>query len=104
MSSKVQNKKKLQKFTAQKRIINLFELAEKKARVGDFEFANRYVEIARKISMRSLVPIPREYKQNFCSYCNSYFLQNRTCRTRIHRGKIIIFCNSCKKYTRIPLK
>ena len=96
--------KKTQKIIARRRINQLFLLAEKYALSGRLNLANRYVEIARKISMRNLASIPREYKRRFCKHCYRYLLPHVTCRVRIHRGKLIIYCHNCKKYTRIPLK
>ena len=95
--------KKIQKTIAKKRVVKLFELAEQNALSGKLKLANRYVEIARKISMRYLVPIPKEHKIRFCKHCYSYLLPNINSRVRINDGKIVIYCNNCKKYTRIPL-
>lgn len=96
--------KKNQKTIAKRRIEQLFKLAEQKALKNKMILANRYVELARKISMRHLVSIPKEYKRSFCKHCYSYLLPDVTSRIRINRGKLIIYCFKCKKYTRIPLK
>ncbi len=102
MSNK--SNKKIQKKIAEKRIKKLFSLAEKKARFDEWDLADRYVEIARKISMRYLVKIPKEFKRRYCKHCYSYLHTGKNCRIRISRGKIILYCENCKKYTRIPLK
>jgi len=96
--------KKQQKTIALSRIRQLFSMAEQRALSGNLPLANRYVELARKISMRHLVPIPKEYKRCFCKHCYSYLLPHTSCRMRIHRGKLVIYCHTCNKYTRIPLK
>jgi len=96
--------KKEQKLIAKKRIDKLFALAEKNALSQRLDLANRYVEIARKISMRNLVPIPRKFKRRFCKHCYSYLLPDSNCRIRIHRNRLIIFCKNCEKFTRIPIK
>ena len=96
--------KKIQKTIAKKRIAKLFEIAEQNALADRLHLANRYVEIARKISMRHLVPIPKEHKIRFCKHCYSYLLPGATSRVRFNSGKIVVYCNNCKKYTRIPLK
>jgi ribonuclease P protein subunit RPR2 len=96
--------KKIQKNIALKRINKLFFMAEKKALFGDFDLADRYVELARKISMRNLVPIPKDFKRCFCKHCYCYLLPDVNCRIRIHRSRLIIYCDICKKYFRIPLK
>ncbi len=96
--------KKEQKKLALKRIKKLFLLSEQKAKENRLDLSDRYVEIARKISMKYLVPIPTEFKRRFCKHCYSYLIPNKNCRIRIYRGKVIIYCYNCKKYTRIPLK
>jgi ribonuclease P protein subunit RPR2 len=96
--------KKNQKQIAIKRIHRLFELAYNKATNENFEMANRYVHLACKISMKHLVKIPYEYKRCFCKHCYCYLLPQINSRFRIRKGKIIIFCKNCKKYTRIPIK
>ena len=103
MTKKTINKKN-QKQMALKRIQGLFELAYNKATDKNFELADRYTHIARKISMKYLVPIPNEYKRCFCKHCYCYLLPDVNSSFRIKNGKIIIFCKNCKKYTRIPFK
>ena len=96
--------KKTQKIIAKKRIEKLFNLAEKNALSGRIDLSNRYVQIARKISMKYLVPIPSEFKRSFCKHCYFYLLPDVNCRIRLHRNKLIIYCKNCEKYTRILLK
>jgi ribonuclease P protein subunit RPR2 len=95
--------KKVQSQIALKRIKKLFLMAEKKALEGNITIANRYVAIARKLSMKYLTPIPKEFKHRFCKHCYFYLLPYINSRFRVHRGKLVIYCNNCKKYTRIPL-
>lgn len=101
---KINLNKKNQKIIARNRINKLFELAEKNAHSNKLDLSNGYVELARKISMRYLVKIPKEHKRKFCKHCYNYLLPFVTGRIRIHRGKVIIYCYNCKKYSRIPLK
>jgi len=96
--------KNIQKIIAKERIRKLFILAEENAMSSELNLSNRYVELARKISMRNLVPIPKKYKRRFCKHCYRYLLPNVTCRVRIHGGKIVVYCHNCGKYTRIPFK
>ncbi len=95
--------KKNQKTIAEKRIKQLFRLAEQNALSNKLNLSNRYVDLARKISMRYLVPIPSEFKRSFCKHCYQYMLPNVTCRIRINRGKIVFYCYKCKKFIRMPL-
>ena len=104
MAKKPRISKSQQKRIANLRISKLFAMAEEKALNGDINLANRYVEIARKISMKNLTPLKKEYKRRFCKHCYSYHLPNITCRIRINRGKIVFYCKNCNKYTRIPFK
>lgn len=93
-----------QKKIAEKRVNKLFCLAERKALAKQFDLADRYVKIARKISMRYLVPIPSYFKRRFCKHCYSYLLPGENCRIRIHKGKIVIYCYNCGKISRVILE
>lgn len=89
---------------ARERIQILFEEAEKAAKEDKFDFANRYVELARKIGMRYNVRIPRELKRKFCKYCHAYLYPGKTCRVRIDSEKKIVKvkCFSCNKTIHYP--
>ena len=95
--------KKQQKTIALERIHRLFELAENYALKNRMPLADRYVTIARNISMKYLVPIPKEYKRRFCKHCYKYLLPGVNARVRIHKGKIVTSCVRCKNMTRMPL-
>ena len=96
--------KKGQNTIARNRIKKLFVLAEEKALSGNFTLANRYVNIARRISMRNLVPIQKEFKRKFCKHCYSFLLPDINCRIRLRDKKIIIYCKTCNRFTRFPIK
>jgi len=104
MTKKRRISKTEQKNIASRRINKLFQLAEENALNGEIRLADRYVEIARKISMKNLTPIPREFKRRFCKKCYHYLLPTKTCRIRVSRGRIIVFCNNCRNYNRMPIK
>jgi len=104
MSRRTSKDKKIQKNIAKNRIIKLFTAAEYCALSGKLNLANRYVEIARKISMKYQISIPKDLKRCFCKHCYSFMLPNVTSRVRMNKGKIVFYCFKCKKYTRIPLK
>ena len=103
MSRRKPRDKQLQKNIARVRIKRLFLLAEDCALQGRMSLADRYVFLARKISMRYLVSIPPEFKRCFCKHCYRYLLPDVTGRVRIHRGRIIRYCFSCGKYMRMPV-
>lgn len=104
MSRRGAGNKKLQKTIAKNRIERLFILAEECGFRNRLELSNRYVFLARKISMRYLVPIPNKFKRRFCKHCYCYLIPGQNYRVRISRSRIILHCNNCKKYTRIPLR
>lgn len=95
--------KKEQQRIALQRIRQLFTLAIRKALQGDLKLADRYIHLARKLSMKYLVPIPAEYKRLFCKQCYCFLLAGVTGSTRLHRGKIVWHCCKCGHYTRMPL-
>ena len=64
---------------AKERIQILFEQAELNPKRAD-----RYVFLARKISMRYNIRIPLELRRKFCRKCNHYF---------IHKGDVIVRTN-----------
>lgn len=91
---------------ALQRIRILFRLARETIR-EDQELAQRYVEIARKIAMRTKVRLPREYRRQVCRHCKSFILPDVNCRVRIQSRRephVVVTCLNCGKHTRIPLK
>ena len=94
--------KKKAKGIARRRIYRLFALAEKMALKGRMDLADRYVLLARKLSMHYLVPISRRYKRQFCKHCYRFLLPSVSSRVRFRKHKVIIWCSYCNKFTRIP--
>ncbi len=88
---------------AKERIEELFKQA---ADIFDEEpkLADRYVEIARKISMRYKVRIPAKLKKRFCKHCYCYLVPGKNCRVRTHEGKVVYYCQKCRRYMRFPYK
>ena len=92
-----------QKEIAAERIIGLFSQAEE-AFSKSKPLANRYVDLARKISMKVKVRIPPKLKRRFCKHCSSFLMPGINSRIRTRKGKVIIFCSECKRFMRIPIK
>jgi ribonuclease P protein subunit RPR2 len=88
---------------AKERIAGLFKQAEE-VFGKDEKLADRYVELARKISMRFKVRIPKELKKRFCKHCYTYLVPGKNCRVRTHEGKVVYYCQKCKKFMRFPYK
>ncbi len=79
------------------RIEILFGLAEK----SENKLADRYVYLARKISMRHTLKLPENLKKKFCHHCYIYFKPARvTIRTNSKNKAIEYTCSDCGKVTR----
>ncbi len=98
-----QARKHQQRTIATRRIQQLSRLAEAQAQAGNLEVAQRYIELARGIATRVVVPLPSAVKRQVCKHCGAYLLPGSTSRTRIHRGRIILYCTRCGAYRRHPL-
>ncbi|MEM4397698.1 MAG: ribonuclease P protein component 4 [Candidatus Woesearchaeota archaeon] len=88
---------------AEKWILRLFSLAEEFFKEYP-NLSNRYVKLARKISMKYKVKIPRELKRRFCKHCHSYLYPSLNCRVRLTQKKVVYYCLNCKKFMRFPYK
>jgi ribonuclease P protein subunit RPR2 len=66
----------------------------------DPALADRYVEIARAISMKIKVRIPAEFRRRFCGSCSRYLVPGDNCRVRLRGGKIIYYCIKCRSHNR----
>ena len=103
MYRKHQARKRQQQQIAVQRIDTLERLAEAKALAGDFVLAQRYITLARNIATRLVVSVPSSVKRRVCRQCGAYLLPGVSSRTRIHRGRIIVYCTTCHAYSRYPL-
>jgi ribonuclease P protein subunit RPR2 len=90
---------------ARERIDILLGLAEKNFRKKP-ERSHRYVELARKISLRYNVRMKKEQKRKFCKKCNSLLLPGVTSSARLDskRRLLIIKCKNCNTIYRHPYK
>ncbi|OYT61218.1 ribonuclease P [Thermoplasmatales archaeon ex4484_30] len=87
---------------ALKRIHKLFQQAERRAFENRLELSDRYVQLARKIAMRYLIRMPREYKRRYCKHCYSYLLPGKNCRVRLKKKRVVVTCFNCGKKSRYP--
>ncbi len=110
MGNKKQKKRKAsvkprwQKEIAKERIEILFKQADEEFSAGRKDLANRYVELARKISMRYNVRIPRELKRKFCKKCHSFLKPGVNARVRVRSEKkyVLVTCLECGNKMRYP--
>ena len=71
----------------------------------DPDLSTRYVELARKISMRTKVRIPKEKKHYLCKNCGQPLVLGKNARVRVRpeNSRIIITCLNCGALRRYPL-
>jgi len=98
----LKREKKLERRIAKERIEILFGMMEK-MKNRDYELSRRYVEIARRISMRYRIRLPKEYKIRFCKRC-LYPYKDGKFRVRISKSRVIITCLNCGYVRRIPIR
>lgn len=101
------NPKKFQKRRSRRKPTEQLEIARERIEIlfrqAEIEFpchpelSNRYVEIARKISMKFNVPIPSRMKKRFCKACKNYLVYGRNARVRLNSARkyILITCLNC---------
>lgn len=94
-------KKQKQAQIAKERIERLFQLADKSFNKNP-ELSNRYVQLARKISMRTNTRLPKKLKRKFCKHCGRYLVPGKNCRIRTKQGKLVCTCLECNRSARMP--
>jgi len=70
-------------------------------------FAQRYVDLARRVGMRYKVRIPSEFRMMVCRHCKGFILPGRNCTVRIRPERephVVITCLRCGGRMRIPFK
>jgi len=97
----VKREKWLEKKIARSRISYLISRAEKFKNI-DYNLSRRYVELAKKISMRYRTRINKRLKFTFCKKCLYPYKSDRF-RVRIRKNRVIITCLNCGYRRRIPL-
>jgi len=88
---------------ARERIAILFAQA-REAFPSSPELADRYVSLARRISMKQRVRLDREFRRQFCHHCHRFLVPGVNARIRIHRGKVTVTCQGCRRQMRYPIR
>ena len=86
---------------AHQRIQRLFELASSEFKTRP-ERSNRYVLLARRLSMRYRVRMPKELRRQICKHCHAYLVEGASARTRLQGTHITTTCLVCGKQMRLP--
>ena len=71
------------------------------------ERAQRYVHIARRISMATKIRLPAEYRRHVCRHCKRFILPGINCRVRIQQRRephLVVTCLLCGGHMRFPLR
>ena len=97
----IRREKKLEKKIAAERIEYLLDMADN-VKFKDYELARRYVELARKISLKYRIRLKKK-KYRFCKKC-LYPYRSDKIRVRISKGVVRITCLNCGYTRRIPIK
>ncbi|PIY60112.1 ribonuclease P [Candidatus Woesearchaeota archaeon CG_4_10_14_0_8_um_filter_47_5] len=97
----IQRKRANYKKLAKERIISLFSQAQR-VFSEDEAYAHRYAQLAFRLVTKYNVPIPREFKRQFCKHCFSFLMPGATCRVRLTGRKLVYTCLSCNHHMRFP--
>ncbi len=84
------------------RIVRLFELAEEE-HILHPKRSDRYVQMARRISTRIRIRIPRHLKRLFCKRCGCYLSPSKA-RVRLREGRLTVTCLGCGLQMRYPYR
>lgn len=87
---------------ARQRMQRLFYLAHEEHSQHP-DRSDRYVAIARRISTRLRVRMPRELKRLFCKHCGCY-LPAPARRVRLRDGMVTVTCLRCGVVVRYPYR
>jgi ribonuclease P protein subunit RPR2 len=97
--------KKSQEKLALERVRELFKQAESEFSSKEGKvLANRYVKLARRIAMKYRISIPSPLKRKFCKHCYSFLKPGVNSRVRLAKKRVIIACQECNKFMRLPYK
>ena len=95
-------KKKQSNQQARENIYAYFKKADANFK-KDKKEANKLVKKARRLAMKHKLRLGK-LKRKFCNHCYSYLMPGTNARIRTREGKLIIYCQECKNYTRFPYK
>src|SRR3989338_7436339 len=85
-----------------KELISNFMFKAKQTFSKNKELANKFVQKARRLAMKTRSRMPSEIKRNFCKHCHSFLIPGQNLRVRTQKGKLVYYCLECKKHWRMP--
>ncbi len=86
---------------ALERIEILMNLADKTYKDSP-GYAQRYLDIARKIGMKTNVGIPKKWRFRMCKHCKKFLIFGQNSKVRLSKSKVVVKCLNCNRYFRIP--
>jgi ribonuclease P protein subunit RPR2 len=85
---------------ARKRMDILVRLSEMEALSGNMARAKRYMAIARRISGRNKVAMPK--RAIYCRHCSTPLVPGLNCRVRLRNHRVCTHCLECDSIRRTP--
>ncbi len=82
------------------RIETLLNLSEQAVKDGRDDRARRYVELARNISGKTRVKLPKD--KLYCKNCHLPMMPGRNCTVRLNNHMVCIRCDVCGGVRRHP--
>ena len=90
-----------QKKIALERIKGLFSFASQSFNLNPIR-SHRYIQLAKKISTKFKVKIPKPLRRRMCKNCFHYLQAGSNATIRYNKSRIIITCKDCNNIMRIP--
>jgi ribonuclease P protein subunit RPR2 len=86
---------------AEERIDRLHHLAHEAAADRDFERAQEYVRLARRVAERNRCGLPKKFRRFTCDECDAYLIPGVNARVRTRAGGHVVVrcdCGATKRY------
>ena len=88
---------------ARKRISFLFREASSVFK-NNPALADSHVKTARKLAMKFKIKLSSQMKRKFCKNCYRFLVPGINARVRLHKHRLIYYCQNCRNYIRLPIK
>ncbi|MBO4763836.1 MAG: ribonuclease P protein component 4 [Candidatus Methanomethylophilaceae archaeon] len=82
------------------RISRLLDLSEEAIRSDRPDRARRYVDLARRIGMKTRVKMPKD--RRYCKRCLAPMMPGVNCTVRLSGHKVVTTCGMCGEIRRTP--
>ena len=88
---------------ARKRISFLFREASSVFK-NNPALADSHVKTARKLAMKFKIKLSSQMKRKFCKNCYRLLVPGINTRVRLHKHRLIYYCQNCRNHTRLSIK